>query len=128
MTFIFDDSNPDIWNSARDFEIRFLQDLRSAVSVDSCEAAPRAAAAILLCNVPGTLPSLAQLLPCVTRVDKFFNEVSKAPTAKFKNEVLRAAFMRNWPTKMKHLLLNSAPAIGETWETLFRGPNHALAD
>lgn len=28
--------------------------------------------------------------------------------------------MRNWPQKMKHLLLDSAPAAGETWENMPR--------
>ena len=28
--------------------------------------------------------------------------------------------MRNWPQKMKHLLLDSAPAVGESWESLLQ--------
>ena len=120
MSFAFDDNSPEIWNKVRDFEIKFLRDLRSAVSVDSYEAVLKAAAAIPLHNAPGTLYTLPRLLSYVTRVAKFFTEVSKETTAKFENKVLCAALMRNWPTKMKHLLLDSAPAIGETWESLLQ--------
>ena len=92
------------------------------MSVDSCEAVLKAAAAIPLHNVHGTLHTFPQLLRLsyVNRVAKFFTEVSRETTAKFENEVLCAALMRNWPTKMKHLLLDSAPAIGETWESLLQ--------
>ena len=68
MSFAFDDCTPEIWNTARDFEVKFLQDLRSAVSIDSYEAVLKAAAAIPLHNVPGTLYTLPQLLSYVTRV------------------------------------------------------------
>ena len=50
----------------QDFEIKFLQDLHSAVSVDLYEAVLKAAAAIPVDNVPGTLFSLAELLSYVT--------------------------------------------------------------
>ena len=69
-----------------DFELKFLSDLRSAVSVDSYEAVLKAAAMIPLYNVPGTLYTLAQLLSYVTHVAKFFTEVSKETTAKFENK------------------------------------------
>ena len=59
-----------------DFEIEFLQDLRFAVGVDSYEAALKAAAVIPLYNVLGALFSIAQVLSYVTRVAKFFTEVS----------------------------------------------------
>ena len=58
---------------------------------DSYEAALKTAAAIPLYNVPGTLFSLAQLLSYVTRVAKFFTEVSKDTTAKFENKAICAA-------------------------------------
>ena len=90
------------------------------MSVDSYEAALKAAAAILSYNVPGTLLSLAQLLSYVTSVAMFFTEVPRETTAKFENKVLRAAPMRNWPAKMKHLLPDLAPAIGETWKALLQ--------
>jgi hypothetical protein len=95
MSFDFDDKHPDRWKTVQDFEIKFLQDLRSAVSVDSCEAALKAAAAIPLGIVPGQLFSLAQLLSYVTHVAKFFTEVSAAATAKFENKAICAALMRN---------------------------------
>ena len=63
-----------------------MSDLRSAVSVDSCEAVLKAVAMIPLYNVPGTLCTLAQLLPYVTHVAKFFTELSKETTAKFENK------------------------------------------
>ena len=91
MSFAFDDSNPDIWKTVQDFEIKFLQDLRSSVSADSYEAVLKAAAAIPLYNVPGTLFSLAQLPSCVTRVAKFFTEVSKDTTAIFENKAICVA-------------------------------------
>ena len=28
--------------------------------------------------------------------------------------------MRNWPPKMEHLLMDSAPAAGETWESMLQ--------
>ena len=68
MNFNFDDAHPDIWKAAQDLEIKFLQDLRSAVSVDSCEAVVKAAAAIPLHNGPGTLFTLFQLLSHISHV------------------------------------------------------------
>ena len=41
MSFAFDDTNSEIWKTVQDFEIKFLQDLRSAVSVDSYEPSSR---------------------------------------------------------------------------------------
>ena len=84
MSSIFDEDDPDNWPTVRDFELKFRQDLRSAVSVDSCEAVLKAAAMIPFYNVPGTLYSLAQLLSYVARAAKFFtsSEVSKGTTAK----------------------------------------------
>ena len=55
------DDHPDNWPTVRDFKLKFLRDLRSAVSVDSCEAALKDVAMIPLYNMPGTLYSLAQL-------------------------------------------------------------------
>ena len=95
MNFDFDDANPDIWKTVQDFEIKFLKDLRSAVSVDSYEAVLKADAAIPLGNVPGTLFSLAQLLSYVTRVAKFFTEVSADTTATFESKAICAALMQN---------------------------------
>ena len=118
MSFDFDEEHPDRWKTVQDFEIKFLQDLRSAVSVDSCEAVLKPASAIPLGNVPGTLLSVAQLLSYVTRVAKFFTEVSAATTAKFESKAICAALMRNWPVKMKHLLMDSCPSPGETWELI----------
>ena len=112
------DDHPDNWPTVRDFELRFLQDLRSAVSVDSYEAVLKAAAAIPLGIVPGQLFTLPQLLSYVTRVAKFFTEVSAATTAKFENKAICAALMRNWPVKMKHLLVDSCPSAGENWESM----------
>ena len=57
-----------VQKTVQESEIKFLQDLHSAVSVDSCEAALKAAAAIPLHNVPGTLYTPPQLLSYVTRV------------------------------------------------------------
>ncbi len=59
-----DDAPHDI--TVQDFEIKCLQDLRSSVSIDSYDAVLKAAAAIPLHNVPGTLFSLAKLLSYVT--------------------------------------------------------------
>jgi hypothetical protein len=118
MSFDFDDEQPDRWKTVQDFEIKFLQDLRSAVSVDSYEAVLKAAAAIPLGIVPGQLFTLPQLLSYVTRVAKFFTEVSAATTAKFENKAICAALMRNWPVKMKHLLVDSCPSAGENWESM----------
>ena len=86
MSIVFDDDHPDNWPTVCDFELKFLSDLRSAVSVDSCEAVLKAVAMIPLYNVPGTLYTLAQLLPYVTCVAKFFTEVSKETTAKFESK------------------------------------------
>ena len=61
------------------------------MSVVSYEAVLKAAAAIPPYNVPGTLFSFAQLLSYVTRVVKFFAEVSKDTTAKFENKAICAA-------------------------------------
>ena len=62
------------------------------MSVDSYEAVLKAAAAIPLSlyNVPGTLFSHTQLISYVTRVAKFFAEVSKDTTAKFENKAICA--------------------------------------
>ena len=86
MSFTFDDEHPDNWPTCRDFELKFLADLRSAVSVDSYKAVLKAVALIPLHNVPGQLYTPAQLLSYVTRVAKFFTEVSKDTTAKFENK------------------------------------------
>ena len=118
MSFDFDEAHPDRWTIVQEFEIKFLQDLRSAVSVDSYEAVLKAAAAIPLGIVPGQLFTLPQLLSYVTRVAKFFTEVSAATTAKFENKAICAALMRNWPVKMKHLLVDSCPSAGENWESM----------
>ena len=53
----------------------------------------KTAAAIPLYNVPGTLFSLAQLPSYVTRVAKFFTEVSKDTTAKLENKAICAALI-----------------------------------
>ena len=44
MSFVFDDDRPDNWPTVRDFELKFLSDLRSAVSVDSYENVLKAVA------------------------------------------------------------------------------------
>ena len=88
MSFTFDDEHPNNWPTVQKFELKFLADLRSAVSVDSCEAVLQAVALIPLGNVPGTLYTLAQLLSYVTRVAKFFTDVSKGTLAKIENSAL----------------------------------------
>ena len=70
----------------QDFEIKFLKDLCSAVSVDSHGAVLKAAAAIPLGNSAGAPFSLALLLGYVTRVAKFFKEVPAGPTARFESK------------------------------------------
>ena len=120
MSFVFDAEHPNNWPLVQEFELKFLADLRSAVSVDSCEAVLQAVALIPLGNEAGTLCTLAQLLSYVTRVAKFFTDVSKGTLAKIESKVLCAALIRNWPQKMKHLILDSAPAIGETWEKMLQ--------
>ena len=65
MSFDFDGEHPDRWKTAQDFEIKFLQDLRSAVSVDSCEAALKAAGSrrsVALLRVESTLPHRGMLM------------------------------------------------------------------
>ena len=44
MSFIFNEDRPDNWPTVHDFELKFLQDLRSVVSVDSYEAVLKAIA------------------------------------------------------------------------------------
>ena len=88
MSFTFDDANPNNWPTVQAFELKFLADLRSAVSVDSCEAVLQAAALIPLGNEAGQLCTLAQLLSYVTRVAKFFTDVSKGTLAKIENSAL----------------------------------------
>ena len=61
----------DAWPLVQAYELKFLEDLRAAVSVDSCEAVLQAAALIPLGNRSGELYTLAQLLTYVTRVAKF---------------------------------------------------------
>ena len=80
MSFVFNDEHSNNWPTVCDLEVKFLADLRSAVSVDSYEAVLKAAALIPLHTMTGTLDTLAQLLPYVTRVAKFFTEVSKGTT------------------------------------------------
>ena len=74
----FDAANPNRWPLVQAYELKFLADLRSAVSVDSCEAVLQAVALISLGNRPGDseLYTLAQLLSYVTRVAKFFTAKS----------------------------------------------------
>ena len=65
MNFEFDGNHPERWKAAQDFEIKFLQDLRSAVSVDSCEAALKAAGSrrsVALLRVESTLPHRGMLM------------------------------------------------------------------
>ena len=120
MSFVFDDEHPDRWPIVQAHEIKFLEDLRAAVSVDSCEAVLQAAALIPLGTIPGELYSLAQLLTYVTRVAKFFTEVNKDTLAKIENKTLCAALIRNWPPKFKHIIQDSAPQAGEAWENLLQ--------
>ena len=112
MSFVFDAEHPNNWPLVQAYELKFLADLRSAVSVDTCEAVLQAVALIPLGSEPGTLYGLAQLLSYVTCVAKFFTDVSKGTLAKIESKTLCAALIRNWPPKMKHLLQDSAPNIG----------------
>ena len=120
MSFVFDEANPDRWPLVQAYELKFLEDLRAAVSVDSCEAVLQAAALIPLGNRPGELYTLAQLLTYVTRVAKFFTEINKDTLAKIESKTLCAALIRNWPPKFKHILQDSAPQAGETWDKMLQ--------
>ena len=104
MSFVFDEANPDRWPLVQAYELKFLEELRAAVSVDSCEAVLQAAALIPLGNRPGELYTLAQLLTCATRVAKFFTEINKDTLAKIESKTLCAALIRTWPPKFKHIL------------------------
>ena len=120
MSFMFDAEHPNNWPLVQVFELKFLADLCAAVFVDTCKAVLQAVALIPLSNKPGTLCTLAQLLSYVTHVAKFFTDVSKGTLAKIKNKTLCAALIRNWLQEMKHLIQDSAPAIGETWEKILQ--------
>ena len=89
MSFVFDAEHPNNWPLVQVFELKFLADLCSAVSVDSCEAVLQAAALIpqsRLSNKAGTLYTLAQLLSYVTHVAKFSTDASKDTLAKIENK------------------------------------------
>ena len=88
MVFTFDESNPAIREAVRDFEIQWLNDLRSAATVDTYKAVLKGGSLIPLDNVPATLFSLAQLLGYVTRMAKFFTEVPADTTKKFENKAV----------------------------------------
>ena len=120
MSFVFDDKNPDRWPLVQAYELKFLEDLRSAVSVDSCEGVLQVVALIPLGNRPGELYTLAQFLSYVTRVAKFFTEINKDTLTKVESKTLCAALIRNWPPKFKHILRDSAPQAGETWDKMLQ--------
>ena len=120
MSFMFDEAHSARWPHVQAYEIQFLEDLRAAVSVDSCKAVLQAAALIPLGNCPGELYTLAQLLTYVTRVAKFFTEINKDTLAKIENKTLCTALTRNWPPKFRHVLQDSAPQAGETWDTMLQ--------
>ena len=53
MSFEFDDAHPEIWKAVQDFEIKFVKDLRSAVSVEGDDS-DSACSRLLSCS--GMLP------------------------------------------------------------------------
>ena len=86
MSFVFDVGHPNNWPLVQAFELKFLADPRSAVSVNSCEVVLQAVALIPLSSEAGALCTLAQLLSYVTCVAKFFTDVSKGTLAKIENK------------------------------------------